>query len=95
MKKIIGLLAMAVAMDAGAVVMTLKNNAGGEVVISDRVCKLKDKEYPPLKEAYAYSSDGSTFNGCWTMKDGRVWVMYVGGDERLYDPANFVVKDTQ
>jgi hypothetical protein len=72
---------------AHAETWTMPNNAGGQIVLTDRKCSEK---YPSLMQMYARSGDGTTLNGCWALYDGYVHVSYDDRTERTYDPRMFV-----
>lgn len=65
---------------------TMPNEAGGQVVLSDRKCSDK---YPNLFQMYARGSNGVTLNGCWAFYDNLVHVVYDDRSERTYDPSMF------
>lgn len=78
-----------------AAAFSMKNQGGGEIVITDRDCKLNGKSYAPLKEAYAYLNDGKTIQGCWLVKDGMVeviWSFSGSAETRLYQVTDFKEK---
>ena len=62
------------------------NNAGGQIVLTDRQCS---SEYPTLRLMYSRNAQGNTIRGCWAFYDGFVQVTYDDGSQRVYDPAGF------
>jgi len=66
---------------------TMPNNAGGQIVLSDRVCSDK---YPKLLQMYTRGSDGVTLDGCWAYYDGYIHVVYDDKSQRTYDPKDFI-----
>ena len=82
----ITLSALALSTSALADTWTTKNNAGGEIILTDRQCSAK---YPKLFQMYARGPDGTTLNGCWAFYDNYVHVVYDDKTERTYDPTIF------
>jgi len=64
----------------------MPNNAGGQIIATDRPCP----KYPKLFEIYSRGSDGTTINGCYVVYDGWVHVSWNDGTERTYDPKMFI-----
>lgn len=64
----------------------MNNAGGGQIVLTDRLCKGQKHLY------YAYShSDRSFLEGCWALMDGKVhiaWDQKVG--RRVYDKNDFI-----
>jgi hypothetical protein len=99
MKKMLvslGLL-LSVATNAEAeMVAWLGNQAGGRIVITDEVCVDPDtkKRYDQLKRAYNYGASGSTSEGCFTIEDDSVvivWVNTNGRNKSRYPLENFTL----
>ena len=85
--------AFIVTKDAKAETYVAANKLGGEIVLTDRPCKLKDQVYDGLFEAYVWSPTQALEKGCWTMVDKMVHVVYEkAGERRVYDPALFTRK---
>lgn len=76
--------------DAKAEAFVAENKSGGEIVLTDRPCRLKDTTYDGLFEAYVWSPSEPMEKGCWTVVDKMVHIVYERrGDRRVYDPAIF------
>lgn len=71
------------------------NRGGGEITLTDRVCRFKGKEYPKLREAYSWTNS-IVVEGCWSLLDDMVHVIWFepdgGHDKRVYPPQGFVKK---
>lgn len=63
-----------------------QNNAGGMIVLTDRICE----KYASLFQMYATNKDGETINGCWALYDGLIHVAYNDKTERTYLPSLFI-----
>lgn len=84
------LVALVFASDAKAESYVAENKLGGEIVLTDRPCKLRDEVYEGLFEAYVWSPSQPVEKGCWTMVDKMVHVVYEKkGERRVYDPNLF------
>ena len=95
MKKFIAGLLMVPCM-AFAESWSMKNQNGGEIVITDRACKINGKDYSPLKEAYSYWS-GGYMSGCWYIEDSMIkiiWSLANGNraETRVYQFNDFTQK---
>ena len=89
MKKLL-LIAALVAAPAMADSWAIVNKNGGEIVITDRVCK----GYKNLRFGYSYAEAGKTLNGCWTIIDDRVHFIYDDGTVYTYPVSSFYKKST-
>ena len=89
MKRLL-LIAALTAAPAMADTFAMPNQAGGEIVITDRKCT--DKDGRGLLEAYNYSSGGRMLQGCWTVIDGMVHVVWFDGTRYSYPIENFYKK---
>jgi hypothetical protein len=75
------------AISAYAETWMMPNEAGGQIVLTDRPCT----KYNHLMQMYTRTSKGDTWHGCWAYYDGLVHVVLDGGNkEYTYDPAHFV-----
>jgi len=90
MKTLIAFMLMAASLNAAAETWAAKNEAGGEIVLTDRPCP----KYKSLRVAYARGVDGVTVEGCWTYMDHYVHVAYYHGEKRVYDPTIFTKMET-
>lgn len=78
---------------ASAQIFSTENNAGGEIVITDRPCIVKGENFNGLKEAYAWSPRVKKIPACWTFHDGNVVLVYLhDGQERIYPISSFTEK---
>lgn len=78
-------------------VLVSGNDAGGEIVLTGRECTLGSKRYPSLREAYTVHPNGSMIEGCWTMLDDAIHVVWRtrGSEERrVYPAASFTRRKT-
>lgn len=70
---------------------SMKNQNGGEIVITDRVCTYKGTSYEHLRHAYSYWN-GGYIEGCWTVTDNMVriiWLLDHGEPEKNQRYYNF------
>lgn len=63
------------------------NNAGGKIVLADRVCE--DDKYPGLMAAYAYRANGGVTMGCWAVLDEMVHVSWNTGRRSVFSADSF------
>jgi hypothetical protein len=87
MKKLLLLALIPISVYADSVYMN--NDAGGKVVLNDGNCTLNGKSYKELRSAYAYGKTGEMVDGCWTVLDGVIHVVYATGDRRVYEFTDF------
>ncbi len=67
----------------------MPNNGGGQVVLTDRLCK----GYKSIYYAYSYT-DKVYLDGCWGLVDGKVHVAWEKGQgRRVYNMNDFVAED--
>jgi hypothetical protein len=90
MKRLLAVLLASVSLTALADTFAMPNQAGGEIVLSDRACS--DKKGKGLSEAYNYSSGGRYMEGCWTVIDGMVHVVWFDGTRYTYSIDSFYKK---
>ena len=92
MKKLLAALLMLPSL-ALAESWSIPNKNGGEIVITDRPCVVRGKNYENLREAYSHWN-GGFMEGCWTITDGMARIVWLTGDGevRLYELANFKQK---
>ena len=62
----------------------LGNQAGGRIVLTDEVCvdPVTKERYDALRRAYNYGSSGNTSEGCFTLEDDSVVVVWVNSNGR-------------
>ena len=90
MKRLL-IIAAFVAAPALADSWAMPNQAGGEIVLTDRKCP----GYKNLLEAYNYTQSGQSQSGCWTVIDNMVHVVWDGSGRRYtYPMENFYTKST-
>lgn len=66
----------------------MNNNGGGQIVLTDRLCKGQKSIY------YAYThTTQAYFDGCWALLDGKVHVVWEGGQRRVYNLNDFVADE--
>ena len=87
MKKLL-LLAALVAAPVMADSWAIQNKAGGEIVLTDRKCPSS----PTILRAYYYTSTGQVREGCWTVLDEQVRVIWEDGSQYIYPINDFYVK---
>ncbi len=68
--------------------LAARNQAGGEIVITDRKCP----DQPKLLEAYTHLSTGKYLAGCWAVVDDAVHVVWKDGDRSVYPIQAFKQK---
>jgi len=88
MKWIVAVLC-AVSLNAMADTWVMPNNGGGQVVLTDRLCK----GYKNLYQAYTYTNQ-VYIDGCWALVDGKVHVAWdKNNGRRVYEMNDFVAGD--
>ena len=70
---------------------TMTNNAGGKIVLTDMQGPCSEGQ----NVAIAYTSNGTTFKGCWTYADGLVFIKYDEGIMRTHEVEGFTLTETQ
>jgi hypothetical protein len=77
---------------ANAQVLVAPNNDGGEITLTTRDCELGGvnytQQYPSLRKAYTYGDNTSYKEGCWTVIDGNVHVIYFHNNTRRVYPID-------
>lgn len=87
---ILGLSVLLAVLPTSCYAQTLEaaNDGGGKIVLTARVCP-KEKS---LMRAHTYLKAGKTTEGCWSVLDGRVHVVWLpdsGPVKRVYEPDIF------
>lgn len=78
MKRLLAALLLAPAVAFSAIVATLENDSGGQIVLTDSQCTtLRD-----ARIAYATSPKFSTLTGCWTVDEDFVHILW-DDDKRI------------
>lgn len=88
MKALLAVLLASISITALADSWAMPNKAGGEIIITTRDCP-KQKG---LLRAYNYGSGGKLMEGCWTVLDERVHVIWEDGSRYTYPLESFYVK---
>ena len=97
MKKTLGLLLLLLSAHVSAeMIAYLPNQAGGRIVLTDEICvdPVTKERYDSLKRAYNYGSSGNTSEGCFTIEDDSVvviWVNSSGRSKSRYPLENFTM----
>lgn len=77
---------------AQGTVLVAPNNDGGEIVLTTRDCETDGvnytQKYPHLRQAYTYGERSRYSEGCWTIIDGMVHVLYFNGNSRRVYPLD-------
>jgi hypothetical protein len=100
MKKLLIALLVVSGVASAETVATLPNQAGGKIVLTDEVCKdpATGEIYTALRRSYNYSSSGGTSEGCWTLEDETIVVVWINSngsrDRSRYPLSNFTIKKT-
>ena len=87
---VLAVLGVAFCLNAEAQLLVSPNNDGGEIVLTMRDCVADGKnftqEYPHLRQAYTYGDRTPYREGCWTLIDGNVHVLYFHNNSRRVYP---------
>lgn len=82
----IGFATSAIAQEWPAVIGTISNRAGGEIVLTGEVCAADKTKF----FVYIRDSGGKiSGTGCWTFKQGSFWVFWDDGEVFNYDYEAF------
>lgn len=95
MKTLLFITTLLASLPAYAEAWFIENNSNGQIIITDKVCSLKGKEYNALKQGYARSADGMTIYGCWFYENKLVHMTYNNGDVYTYAAGDFKKLGTQ
>lgn len=71
---------------AKAQVFVMPNKGGGEITLTSRPCVINGETVNGLREAYTWSPASPHQQGCWTIVDGMVHVLYLKTRERMVYP---------
>lgn len=97
MKKMLASLLLCLSAHASAETWVMPNQGGGEITLSSNQCKADNGAYPSLKHAYSWTRD-IYFEGCWSVVDGNVHIVWVfkdgSRDRRVYPVSSFNKKTT-
>lgn len=69
-----------------------KNDAGGEIVLTDSPCVFNGETYKTLMSMFATGQSGLVEYGCWHIQDGYVHAIYFNGRQRAYPLRVFVLE---
>lgn len=67
-------------------VFVMPNKGGGEITLTARPCVISGETIDGLREAYTWSPASPHQQGCWTVVDGMVHVIYLKTRERMVYP---------
>ena len=85
MKRLLIVVLAVLSLSANADSWVMANNGGGQVVLTDRLCKGYKHVY------YAYTHTPRFYmDACWALMDGKVHVVYENGERRVYEMNDFV-----
>lgn len=76
-----------------AQVLYMPNQGGGEIVLTTRVCTYQGKTYEGLREAYTWTANTGKIEGCWTIRDGNVEIIFQSGRTMIYKIEHFSRRD--
>jgi hypothetical protein len=77
-----------------ASIASMNNQGGGKIVLTDERCRLAKGKFPDLYHAYFYTAEGITGDGCYTVQDDTVvvvWDIDGSGETRRYPIRNFTL----
>lgn len=89
---------LAVSTAATADILVGNNNAGGRIVLQEKLCVGPDGTvYKDLRSMFTTSKAGELLRGCWKpdVETGTAIVIYWTGDVRYYDANIFTVVKTK
>ena len=92
-KLLLALLVVATPLQAASIA-SMNNQGGGKIVLTDETCRLEGGRYPSLYHAYFYTGSGLTGDGCYTVQDDTVVVVWdIDGkaETRRYPIRNFTL----
>ena len=96
MKKILVLLGLlSVLTSVKAETWVMPNQGGGEITLTNKQCTADNGAYPSLRHAYSWTNQ-IYFEGCWSLIDGNVHIVWVFKDgsreRRVYQAVSFSKK---
>jgi hypothetical protein len=72
----------------------MPNKGGGKIVLTNEICEMAGKTYKNLNRAYNYTSEGYGSEGCYTVEDETVVIVWnVQGSPQTmrYAASNFTL----
>lgn len=90
---LIALLVVATPIQAASIA-SMNNQGGGKIVLTDERCRLEGGRFPTLNHAYFYTAEGITGDGCYTVQDDTVvvvWDINGSAETRRYPIRNFTL----
>ena len=75
-------------------IASMPNKGGGKIVLTNEVCVSDGKTYKNLNRAYNYTSEGYGSEGCFTVEDETVVVIWnvQGSPQKMrYSAENFTI----
>jgi len=95
-KIIVAAIVLAMALAAGQALAQsahLRNQSGGEIVLTSRPCPVNGGQYDRLREAYTVGGDNRIISGCWAHIDNMIHVAWFkpdgSTDLRVYLVSDF------
>ena len=85
MKRLLIAVLAVLSLSANADTWVMANNGGGQIVLTDRLCQ----GYKYLYYAYTHTPQ-AYLDGCWTLMDGKVHVVWEKNQHRVYEMNDFV-----
>jgi len=77
---------------ASGPILVSPNEDGGQITLTMRDCETDGRnftrEYPNLRLAYTYGNKTPYIEGCWTLIDGNVHVVYFHNNTRRVYPID-------
>lgn len=92
-KLLVSLLFVPILAQAEAIA-TMPNKGQGKIVLTNETCKYDGKSYPNLSRAYNYTSEGYGTEGCYSVEDDTVVVIWnvSGSPQKMrYSLDNFTL----
>lgn len=72
--------------------LVMRNNGGGEIILTAQACQADNGQYTALKHAYTWTNK-MYFEGCWLLQDGNIHIVWIKPDgtreRRVYSVNDF------
>lgn len=96
-KPLLAILATLTITPLSAQTLVMPNTGGGEITLTNRVCKINGRTYENLKLAYSWTRE-IYFEGCWALIDSNIHVQWVfdnaRSERRVYPVDRFSLKES-
>lgn len=70
----------------------MRNNAGGNIVLTNEQCEAGGKTFDDLRRAYANTDTGVSVEGCYYIgRDKLIHAVFQDAKERVYFPKDFTI----